>query len=202
MALSDIVRRIGGDATDEAAALVAEAASQADALLGAARDEANRSRTAVLEAARAGAAAEAETVRAAARLAARDNALAAKRKLIDLVLERAQDEIVGLGDAEYASFVARSIVAVARGGERVLVAPADAGRLAGRLPHAVAAAAHAAGVAVPPLAWTGDPAPVDHGVVLAGDRVSVDLSIDAIVGERADELAMLAAARLFDGAGA
>lgn len=193
MTLADIVRRIAADAADEATLLVAEAKAHGDELLGAARAEAERSRAAVLEAARREADAEAETVRASARLAARDSALAAKRGLIDSVLEGAREAIASMPVTDYAAFLAARIAGAARGGERVLIAPADAPRLSVRLPEAVAA------LGVPPLEWPGDPAPVEHGVVLVGDRVSFDLSIDAIVSERSDEFAMLAAERLFGG---
>jgi V/A-type H+-transporting ATPase subunit E len=191
MALADIVQRIGNDAATEAEEVVAAAKAQADALLTAARVDARQSSAATLDAARREADAEAETTRASARLAARNSGLAAKRELIDQTLGQARDAIAQLPDADYAAFLAARIARAARGGERVLIAPADVARLANRLPEAVAA------VGGPRLYWATELAPVERGVVLRGDRVSVDLSIGAIVDEQRDTLAMTAADRLF-----
>jgi len=194
VALADIIKRIDGDASAEAAAVVADARAQADALLASAREETERERAATLARAEHDAAAEAETVRASARLAARDRALAARQELVDEVLAEAHRAIVALNDDAYAALLARRIAAVARGGERVLVAGSDAVRLESRLRDALDR------LGAPALEWPSRPAPVDHGVVLLGDRVSVDLSIDALIDERRDELAMIAAEKLFGGA--
>jgi vacuolar-type H+-ATPase subunit E/Vma4 len=196
MALADIVNRIDTDSTSEAASLVAEAQAHASALLASAQDEAAQEREDTLDSASREAAAEAETVCATARLAARDRALAAKGDLVDSALAQARDGIVALDDDVYAVFLARHIAAVARGGERVLVAPADAARLALRLPQAYAK------LGGPALLWPPEPAPVEHGVVLLGDRVSVDLSVQAIIHENREALSMVAAEQLFAGAGA
>lgn len=191
MALADIIQRIGNDSAAEAHAVITAAKARADELLDAARAEAAKATEQTLAAARRAADAEADTVRAAARLAARDATLAAKRELIDSTVAAAREAVVALPDAEYAEFMAARVAHAARGGERVLIAPADVVRLANRLPDVVAA------LGAPRLHWATELAHVDRGVVLVGDRVSVDLSVDAIVAERADELSMIAAAHLF-----
>jgi len=195
MALADIVQRIGGEAVDEADALITLAREQAELTLAGARADAERATARTLERARRDAEAEAETLRASARLGARDRVLAAKGALVQRVLTEARDTVLALDDDEYAEVLARRIVRTALGGERVLMAPSDVARLASRLPAAVIR------VAPPGLAlvWASELAPAEHGVILRGDRVSVDLSVDAAIEERHDELAMVAAARLFGG---
>jgi len=196
VALADIVRRIDGDATDEAGVIVARAQEEAERSLAEAREQAQRAKVERLERARRDSEAEAETLKASARLAARDQLVAAKRQLMDRVLVEAQHTIASLDDDAYADLVARRIVAAARGGERVLMAPQDVSRLASRLPAAVSR--------INPelrLVWASQAAPVERGVVLQGDRVSVDLSLASLIEERRDELSMLAAEMLFGGAG-
>jgi len=100
-----------------------------------------------------------------------------------------------LDDHEYADLLARRIVQAARGGETVLVAAADVHRVAERLPTAVARVADRE----LSLVWVNETAEVEHGVVLRGQRMSFDLSVDAAIDERREELAMLAAGVLFVG---
>ena len=193
MALADIVKHIADDAASEGALLVAHAQERAENLIAEARAEAERARAKTLERAARDAEAEAETLRASARLGARDRALATKGVLVDRVLAQARDAILALGDDEYAELLARRVARTACGGERVLMAPADVARLASQLPVAVA---RVTGGDLR-LTWASELAPIEHGVVLRGDRVSVDLSVDAAIEERRDELVMIAAERLF-----
>ncbi len=197
MALSDIVQRIDRDAVAESQAVVAEAQAQADALVNAAREGAEEARERTFAQAEREARAEAATLLATARLEARDRMLGARRELVDRVLANALEAVDSLADDAYAEVLARRIVATARGGERILIAGADVPRLVDRLPGAVA---RAGGTGLG-LQWASATAPVAHGVVLRGDRVSVDLSLGAVVDERRDELAMLAAGILFGEAG-
>ena len=172
---------------------MSEAQERADALVAEARERAEQARAHTLAQAERDAQAEAATLLASARLEARDRMLAAKRDLVDRVLAGARDAVLDLGDDRYAEVLARRIVAAARGGEQVLIAPADVPRLADRLPASVARA----GGSDLGLTWASKTAPIEHGVVLQGDRVSVDLSIEAAIEERHDEFAMLAAEILF-----
>jgi vacuolar-type H+-ATPase subunit E/Vma4 len=197
MALADIVQRIERDAVTEAFDVTSQAQEFADERVTDARERAELARTLTLAKAERDAHAEAETLLATARLESRDRQLAARRALVDRVLLRARDAVVALPDDTYVDLVARRIVAAARGGEEVVVASADAHRLADALPDAVT---RVAGRDLG-LVWPSEPAPVEHGAVLRGDRVSVDLSIDAAIDERRDELAMLAAEILFGTAG-
>jgi vacuolar-type H+-ATPase subunit E/Vma4 len=197
MALADIVQRIERDGVAEAQAVVSEAQDRADALVKDAREQAEKARTLALAQAERRSRAEAETLLATVRLEVRDRALTARRELVDGALAGARDAVLALGDGAYADLLARRIVAAARGGEAVLVAGADAPRIADRLPGAV----ERAGGGGLNLTWSNDPAPVENGVILQGDRVSVDLSIDSVIEGRRDELAMLAAEALFNGVG-
>jgi vacuolar-type H+-ATPase subunit E/Vma4 len=159
----------------------------------AAREEAESARGRTLERAARDARTEAERIRATARLDARDRALAEKGALVERVLASARDALAAMPDDAYADLLARRIAAAARGGERILVAARDVPRLAERLPAAIARA----GGRDLHLVWSSEVAQIEHGVVLAGDRVRYDLSIDAVIQERRDELAMRAAEVLF-----
>lgn len=193
MALADIVQRIEREGVAEAYVVVSKAQEQADELVCDAREDAERARARTLQTGAREARAEAERILATARLDARDRAVAARHALMERVLLAARDAVLAVADAEYADLLARRIVHAARGGETVLVAAADASRLARSLRAAVARATDAdLG-----LVWSGEVADVEHGVVLRGDRTSFDLSVDAVLEERRGELAMLAADVLF-----
>lgn len=192
MALADILTRLASDAAEESAEIARQAEERAEAMLAAARADAARASADALERAKREATAEAQTLRATARLAARDTALAARGELVAEVLDGVADALAALPDDEYAAFFARAVADAARGGETVLVAPADRERLAQRLRAALSAQAPSLA-----LEFSDEPAPIERGVYLRGERVSVDLSVDAVVAARRDELAMKVAAILF-----
>jgi len=196
VALADIITRIDADAEAEGQALLADARTRAEELLAAGEADAREVLARAEERASREARVEAETVLANARLTARDLALSARLALVDEALARTADAIVALPDAEYVAFFARRIAAEARGGEAVQVAPADRSRLAG-LEAAVAQAAPGLS-----LTYPADPAPVEHGIVLVGTRVRVDVSVSAIVAEEHDALAIVVARELFGEEGA
>ena len=193
MALADIIERISGDSSEEAAAILESAREQADALVAVAREQAEREGAATLTRSRAQAEAEAETIRAAARLAARDSLVAARGELVRSVLEDTGEAVVATSDADYAALLAGRVARVARGDERILVADSDSRRLARLLPAAIEKAAGR------DLGITLDTqvAGIAHGVVLLGERSKVDLSVDALIDEDRDRLSMLAAEILF-----
>ena len=128
---------------------------------------------------------------ASARLAARDSLLARKRALAERVLELAGEALVALPDAEYLEMIAAGAVKAAAGGERLVVAAADAKRL-GALP----ARLDALGARV--TAAPG-PAPIARGVLLTGDRMRVEVSPSSLVADHRDRLLLIAADALFGG---
>lgn len=197
MALADILERIAADARTEADTIVREAEAAAEATLAQAHAEAETTAEEIARASAATASSEAETVTAAARLAARDRALAARRELVERVLRDSVDALVGLSDDAYAAFLARGVVAAARGGERVLIAPADAVRLAGRLHAALRQLAGEAGNGLD-LTFGEEPADgIEHGVLLEGHRVRIEVSPASALAARREELTMLASKTLF-----
>lgn len=196
MALADVLDRILADAQSEAQAVTDEATAQAAGLMDAARERAEKRSARTLADAERDARRQAQTIAAGARLEARDAALAAKGALIERALAGVREHLAALPPGEYAAFLAREIVAAARGDERVLVAPDDRERLAG-LAAAVKAEAASAGRQIS-LTFSDEPAPVAHGVVLRGERDSVDLSVAGIVEARKDALSMRLASALFD----
>lgn len=189
MAITDIVERIGTDAAAEAGALLEAARTEASRIT--AEAEATAAREAAEARARAeqDAATEAATILANARLAVRDELLAAKRHLAEDVLDRAREALEALPDAEYLELIAQACAEVARGGETLAVARADAKRLAG-----IAERVRAMGREVTAV---DGPAPLAHGVLLEGDRVRMELSPASLVDDRREELLLVAARALF-----
>ncbi|MDO8950259.1 MAG: V-type ATP synthase subunit E [Actinomycetota bacterium] len=195
MALADILNRIGADAAVEAQAVLDAARAEADQSLAEARTRAGGAADGIERATAREASLTAETLLANARLEARDALLVAKRGVLDSALAVLGERIVALPDADYTAFLASAIVGAARGGERVLVATADAGRLEG-LQEAVKAAAQSAGRTLT-LEFGGEKAAVAHGVVLLGTRDSVDLSVNGIIGAQRETLLMRLASLIF-----
>ncbi|MHB1323537.1 MAG: hypothetical protein ACYCXZ_04220 [Coriobacteriia bacterium] len=193
MAINDLVTRIQSDAAAEAAALLDGAKAEADAAIGRAKAAAAAERAALLEAAERSAAEEAATLLANARLAARDELLAHKRMRAERVLERAWQAVESLPDAEYLESIASAVAAASRGGETLQVAEPDAERLAG-----LGSRLEQLGVRV---RLSEDFAPLARGVLLAGDRVRVEISPTAMVADRRDELLLVASRSLFSGRG-
>jgi len=193
MALADIIGRIESDAGAEARAVLESARARAAGIIAEAEAAAARSAEEHVAAAERDARSEAQTLLANARLTARDEALAAKRALIDRVLAEAEERLVALPDTDYLALIARGVARQARGGDTVRIAPADAVRLAG-LPEAADAAAGR------PLELrvSDEPAPLDRGVTLSRDRVSSEVSARSLVEARRDQLVALVASVLFE----
>lgn len=198
MALADILEQIAADAEAEARAILEQAEAEARAVRADAEKRASERAVRILAEAESAARRDAEAALAAARLRARDEALAAKQALIAEALQRVAEAIVAVEPARYTRFIARRIVEAARGDEEVLVAEADRERLAG-LAEAVERAAREAGRTGLALRYVDEAAPVAHGVVLRGERDSVDLSVEGLIAAERDRLVARLAAALFPG---
>jgi vacuolar-type H+-ATPase subunit E/Vma4 len=131
-------------------------------------------------------------MRANARLSVRDEALTAKRAVIDRVLIEAEQRIVALPDEEYVALIARGVAQQAHGGDTVRIASADAGRLSGLADAVREAAGRDLG-----LVFSAEPAPLDHGAALTADRVSSEVSPRSIVDAKREHLVTVAAGILF-----
>ena len=195
MALADILERIEGDAVREGQSLVDAAEAEAKRLLAAARNEADAAAERTVADAEREAARDAATLVAAARLSARDEALAGRRALIERAMATLAEGLVALPDAEYTAYLADAVAQSARGDERVLVAAGDRGRLGG-LAAAVEARARELGRELA-LTYPDEPAPIANGVLLEGERESVDLSIAGLIETRRELLIMDVADALF-----
>jgi len=194
VAIDDIVTRIAADADSEALELTdaaradsermrAEALTRADART--ARDAAKG----VADAER-----DAATLLANARLEARDALLTARYALDAEALGAVEANLVALDDDRYAALLARGISEAADGCSSLRVGTADADRLRRSLPGAL----KTAGVT---LAIDDTPADIERGVVLAGDRVRVEVSAAAMIKARRDDLLSGADAALFGNGG-
>jgi len=188
MALTDIIRRIETDADVDADAIVREAKEQAKAVM----EETHSRATALLAHAKGEAERtarqDAETMLANARLRARDRALSARHELVERVLVEVEQSIVDMPDDEYARLLAKRLIAAARGGETVRLGAEDAARLGTLLPDAVRAEAALVGSKVE-FIFAKDPMDLGRGVILEGERMTVELSPRSIVAVKRDELA-------------
>lgn len=193
MALTDVVARIEADAEAEARRIVGEAETRAEASLASVRTEAERAAARTIERGEALARAEAETLRAGARLVARDREIEARRALVARGIESVAEGLAGLSAGRYTAFIAAGIARAARGGERVLVAPADRERLAG-LRAAVEDTAPDL-----ELTWDGGEADTAAGVVLLGDRVRAEVSVASTIAERRADIEENLSRLLFGG---
>lgn len=188
MALEDILERIERDSREEAERILAEARASADAAVAEARRLADKEAAAVAAAAEKRAANGAATLLANARLRARDLTLTARHDLIAETLAAVEERILALPDDEYAALIAAGVRTVCRGGETVRIGAADADRL-GRLLPALLADLDV-GFAVADDAGA-------RGVVLAGDRVSAEVTPASLVAASRERLVDVAASVLF-----
>lgn len=193
MAITDIITRIETDAACEAAAITGAAEAEAARIVAQAEATVAAEREGALAAAQHDAAEEAGMLLASARLAARDDLLARKRALAERVLERAGEALVALPDDEYLALIATGVAEAAAGGETLAVAAADAKRLGG-----LAKRLEDRGVRV---TLAAEPAPIERGVLLAGDRMRVEISPASFVADHRDRLLLVAAGALFGGEG-
>lgn len=189
MAITDILERISADAAGEAGAILKAAEEEAARITAEAESTVARETAAALAAADLDGGNEAATLLANARLSARDELLASKRALAEGVLDRARAALETLPDGEYLELIAGAAASACAGGETLAVAAADATRLAG-LPERL----RALGCRVTPA---GEPAPLERGVLLSGDRVRVEVSPASLVEDRREELLLVAARALF-----
>lgn len=191
MAITDLIERIEGDAASEAAAIVDAAKAEAKAITERAEATAAAERATTLAEAERAVSDERETLLANARLTARDQLLARKRALAETVLERARVSLESMPAAEYLELIASAVAKNAASGDTLAIAPADAERLKGLGP-----ALERRGVRV---LVTGDPAPLDRGVLLTGDRVRLEISPASLVADSRDQLLLAASRALFGG---
>jgi vacuolar-type H+-ATPase subunit E/Vma4 len=189
VAITDILERISADAAGEAGAILKAAEAEAARITAEAEATVARETAAALAAADLGAGNEAATLLANARLEARDTLLTGKRALAEGVLDRARAALEALPDGEYLALIADAAAGACAGGETLSIASADASRLAG-LPEAL----RTRGCDV---MLGGEPAPLERGVLLAGDRVRVEISPASLVDDRREELLLVAARALF-----
>lgn len=193
MALADIINKIGADAAEQAAGIVAEATRRAERTVSAAAATAERQRSAILDDADERSRKEAETIVVKARLAARDALVEARRAEIAETLAQVSFALAGLPDDRYTPWLAARIVEAARGGETLALGSGDTGRERAIRDEIARIAPDLS------LGTSGTPAPFERGALLTGDRVRADLSLEAIVADRTDELELVAARALFSG---
>lgn len=190
MSLADIVRKIEHDATAEATEIVRAAESDAEQARAEAAREAEVLRGRTLRQARVASDENARMRVAAARLSGRDRLLAEKRVLIERVMHQATQRLVDLPDEEYAAMLAGEVAKVARGSEAVALGHLDAPRLEARLPAALSAIGCAAQVGESTES-------IDRGVLLEGDRMRVEVSVEALVRARQEQCETVVAETLF-----
>jgi vacuolar-type H+-ATPase subunit E/Vma4 len=191
VALADIIKRIESDAAAEAARELSVAEAKTAELLDRAREDSEAESARAVEVARRSVEVEAATLVANARLSVRDQALTARRALV----EEAFDAIVvRIEEAEpdaYVRFLAAGIVAGIRDGDSVALAEADAALL-----PAVRKAVEA-GMTGVVLSWATEPAPLARGAYVTGPRTHFEVTARSVVEERRGGLEVDVAAALF-----
>jgi vacuolar-type H+-ATPase subunit E/Vma4 len=181
MAIDDIVAKIASDAEAEATALLDAAREDADRVSSDAAHRAEADAARAQARAKSEAEREAATMLAAARLSARDSMLATRQAAIAAMLGRVEASLVALPDDRYAALLARELACASLPGGSLQLGTEDADRLRTALPPALAAAGIPAEI--------GDaPADIARGVVLAGDRVRIEVSPASIVESRRADL--------------
>jgi len=191
VALADIIARIESDAATTAHSIIADAEVRAARTLAAGHATAERETALSLASAHAVAERDAETVVVKARLAARDALVTLQRELIDEALAATADALASLPDERYVPWLATRIAAAARGGESLSFGALDSDR-------AAAVRAELDRIAPELKLEAGEaPAPFERGALLQGDRVRADLSLEAVVADRRDELELVVARVLF-----
>ncbi|HSK48513.1 MAG TPA: V-type ATP synthase subunit E [Coriobacteriia bacterium] len=191
MALADIISRIESDAEVEAARITEAAQKRAAEIVAEAQRRAEAHHDSSLAEADTAAHREADRIVVSARLKARDEALVQRRALVDVALTQTADALAAAPADEYARFLAERVARVARGGETLRFGSADSAR--------ADAVVDALRVVAPGLSLTvsSEPAPFARGALVEGSRVRADLSLNAIVEERRDELELVIASVLF-----
>jgi len=196
VALADIIARIESDADSEARAIVREAEERAELRRAELTEKAREEAARIIERERRASEVEAATIVATARLAARDEALRARRALVEEALSAVVERIERLPAQEFARFLARAIVAEARTGDVVALAAADSG-----LTDAVRAAVETQAPHLA-LSWSPEPAAVSRGAVIGSGRTRVEITPRAVVEARRGDLEVAVAAALFGTEGA
>lgn len=191
MALADILARIAEDTDANVSAIERDAEARAEALLSQARTEAAAASEKTLALADIAAKREAERIVVTSRLQARDTEVAARRALIEEALGGVAAKLAELPDHQYAVFLAKRIVKVARGSERLAIGTADTGRAEAIIAEVERQAPGNS------LTRAEESAPFERGVLVIGDRTSADLSLPAIVAEQRAELEFVIARTLF-----
>jgi vacuolar-type H+-ATPase subunit E/Vma4 len=192
VALADIIKRIETQGVEEAERIEREAAKRAVGIGQDAARSASQQREESLARAERRAESESATIVAAARLAARDQALARKRAVVEDAIHRLVQELEGLPAEQYARFIAGNLAKSARAGDTVYVSAADA-------PHAKLIADEIVRIAPElDLEWSVEPAEdIARGVVVRGDRVRSAISPESAVDAMRAELELKFASMLF-----
>ena len=190
MALADILRRIEHDTEAEAREVIGAAEAAAESMRKEAERAAKVESEAAISRARTEVVEEGRVRVAGARLSGRDRILKEKRVLIGRVLGETEKRILALDDGAYAGLIAAEVAKNARGGEKLLVGAADASRLEARVPGAL----EAAGVEVSMGGTTND---IEHGVIIAAERMRVEISVASLLRARSEELEAVASEQLF-----
>lgn len=180
MALADILQKIHVDAEERAEQTLAKARARASEIKEVELAKAKAEAQHILEEAHKRAVANAEAIRINGRLDVNKIKLSAQRELLNKSYEDLKTYLISLPEDEYISFLARLIIANARGGETLVFGLKESERV-GRVVARVDMNSEQ------PLSLKTDPSEFvsertfDHGVLIKGERVDVDLSIDAVI---------------------
>lgn len=196
MPLERIIERIRDDASREKESILNEARSKASQIEREAAREAEQIEASALARAREKASEILRRAETLADLDSRKAILSAKMKAVEEAFRRAADSLATLPDDQYRRLLVEVAAGVASGAERVIVSPRDRERLGSRFIQELNEALRARGKPGS-VRFSDETRAMRGGVILAGERLEVNLTFDAALERVRDELVPRVAAILF-----
>ena len=175
--IEKITGRIAADASQEIAAIQAEARRQADEIAGRYEAQARRESEDILARGRRAADERVERLASVAQLDARKLELAAKQEMLSKAYDKALEQLAGLPDSEYVDLLAAlAVEASATGREAVILSPKDRARYG---KAAVTRANEKLGDGH--LTLSEQTRPIQGGLILSDGDVEVNCSFETLV---------------------
>ncbi|HJB70883.1 V-type ATP synthase subunit E family protein [Flavonifractor sp. An10] len=175
--IEKITGRIAADASQEIAAIQAEARRQADEIAGRYEAQARREREDILARGRRAADERVERLASVAQLDARKLELSAKQEMLARAYDRALEKLTGLPDGAYTDLLAQlAVEASSTGREAVILSPKDRARYG---KAAVTRANEKLGDGH--LTLSEQTRPIQGGLILSDGDVEVNCSFETLV---------------------
>jgi V/A-type H+-transporting ATPase subunit E len=197
MSFDDILKKIKGDAEEEASLITQEAEARARGIIEEAGEEARDKSRRDLHRAEAEAQEEKRRILALERLEARRSLLMARQEAVDDVYAEVLERLRSLPDDEYLSFVSASVLrAVETGREALLISPEDRERITPAFLEKLNSELRDRGLAGE-LSMEVAGEDMGGGVMLKGEGTEVNLTFTQMLEEVKEEMEPQVVAVLF-----